>query len=135
MVIAFHSHGQWAQASFGNDVVKPAIALSKAVMMNFDVGHFGGYTDTHPNEIIERYKDYIFSLHLKDKTGTKTTPADTNQVWEQGECSLADVLHKARNEKLPYYCDIELEYQVPAWSNSVKEVRTCVNFAREILTE
>jgi sugar phosphate isomerase/epimerase len=134
MVIAFHSHGQWGQAGFENDVVKPGLAVSKAVMLNFDVGHFYGSTGTHPNEIIDKYKDRIFSLHLKDKTGPKTTPADTNQVWGQGECPLADVLLKVRNEKLPYYCDIELEYQIPAWSNSVKEVKTCVNFAREILT-
>jgi sugar phosphate isomerase/epimerase len=134
MVIAFHNHGQWGQAGFESDVVKPGLAVSKAVMLNFDVGHFFGSTGTHPNEIIEKYKDRIFSLHLKDKTGPKTTPADTNQVWGQGECPLADVLLKVRNEKLPYYCDIELEYPIPAWSNCVKEVRTCVNFAREILT-
>jgi len=134
MVIAMHNHSQYGQAGFENDVLKPALAVSKAVKLNFDVGHFFGSTGTHPNEFIDKYKDRIFSLHLKDKTGPKTTPADTNQVWGQGECPLADVLLKVRNEKLPYYCDIELEYPVPAWSNSVKEVRTCVNFAREILT-
>jgi sugar phosphate isomerase/epimerase len=133
MVIAFHNHGQFGQAAFVNDVLKPALAVSKAVKLNFDVGHFYGATGTHPNEIIDQYKDRIFSLHLKDKTGPKTTPADTNQVWGQGEAPLADVLLKVRDEKLPYYCDIELEYQIPAWSNSVKEVRTCVSYARQIL--
>ncbi|MBP1609857.1 MAG: hypothetical protein H6Q04_2092, partial [Acidobacteria bacterium] len=102
MVIAFHNHGQWGQAGFEDDVIKPGLAVSKAVKLNFDVGHFYGSSGVHPNEIIDKYRDRIFSLHLKDKTGPKTTPADTNQVWGQGECPLADVLLKVRDEKLPY---------------------------------
>lgn len=133
MVIAFHNHMQFASPGFENDVLKPALAVSRAVKMNFDVGHFAGSTGRHPNEIINRYRDRIFSLHLKDKTGPNTQPPNTNQVWGQGETPLADVLLKVRDEKLPYYCDIELEYPIPAWSTSVKEVRTCVNFARQIL--
>ena len=133
MVIAFHNHGQFATAGFENDVLKPALAVSRAVQMNFDIGRFAGGTGRHPNEIITQYKDRIFSLHLKDKTGPNTTPRDTNQVWGQGETPLADVLLRVRDERLPYYCDIELEYPIPAWSNSVKEVRTCVNYARQIL--
>ena len=133
MVIALHNHGQFATAGFENDVLKPALAVSRAVQMNFDIGHFAGGTGRHPNEIINQYKDRIFSLHLKDKTGPNTTPRDTNQVWGQGETPLADVLLRVRDERLPYYCDIELEYPIPAWSTSVKEVRTCVNYARQIL--
>jgi sugar phosphate isomerase/epimerase len=133
MVIAFHNHMQFATAGFENDVLKPALAVSRAVKMNFDIGHFQGSTGRHPNEIINQYKDRIFSLHLKDKTGPKTTPPNTNQVWGQGETPLAEVLLKVRDEKLPYYCDIELEYPIAAWSTSVKEVRTCVSFARQLL--
>jgi len=133
MVVAFHNHMQFATPGFENDVLKPALAVSKAVKMNFDIGHFFGSTGRHPNEIINQYKDRIFSLHLKDKTGPKTQPPNANQVWGQGETPLVDVLLKVRDEKLPYPCDIELEYPIAAWSTSVKEVRTCVSFARQLL--
>jgi sugar phosphate isomerase/epimerase len=114
-------------------MLKPPLAVSKAVKMDFDMGHFFGSTGRHPNEIINQYKDRIFSLHLKDKTGPKTKPPNANQVWGLGETPLAEVLLKVRDESLPYYCDIELEYPVAAWSTSVKEVRTCVAYARQIL--
>jgi sugar phosphate isomerase/epimerase len=133
MVIAFHNHMQFATPKFEEEVLKPALASSKAVKMNFDIGHFFGSTGRHPNEIINQYKNGIYSLHLKDKTGPKTQPANANQVWGQGETPLYEVLLKVRNEKLGYPCDIELEYPIPAWSTSVKEVRTCVAYARQLL--
>jgi len=133
MLIALHTHMQFATPGFEEEVLKPAFAVSRAVRLNFDTGHFAGSTGRHPNEIIDQYKDRIFSLHLKDKTGPKTTPPNQNQVWGQGETPIEDVLLKVRNEKLPYPCDIELEYPVPAWSTSVKEVRTCMKYARQLL--
>jgi sugar phosphate isomerase/epimerase len=133
MIIGLHTHMQFATPGFENDVLKPALAVSRAVQLNFDTGHFAGSTGRHPNEIIDQYKDRICSLHLKDKTGPKTTPPNQNQVWGQGETPIEDVLLKVKNERLPYPCDIELEYPVPAWSTSVKEVRTCMKYARQIL--
>ena len=70
---------------------------------------------------------------MKDKTGPYTDPPNTNQVWGQGEMPIADVLLNIKDKKYPIYVDIELEYPVAPWSNSVKEVRTCVNYARQIL--
>jgi sugar phosphate isomerase/epimerase len=102
-------------------------------MLNFDAGHFAGSTGLHPNTIIEKYHDRIFSIHLKDKTGPNTDPPNTSQVWGQGETPIADILKLIHREKWPIYCDIELDYPVPSWSNPVKEVRTCVNYCRQIL--
>jgi sugar phosphate isomerase/epimerase len=130
MYAIFHNHMQFATPGFSYD---PFLAVSPAVMMNFDAGHFFGSTGLHPNTIIEKYHDRIFSLHIKDKTGPKADPANTNQVWGQGEMPLAEVLLLIKKEKWPIYCDIELEYDVKPWSNAVKEVKTCVNYARSIL--
>jgi len=130
MYAVFHNHMQFAEEGFSYD---PFLAVSPAVMMNFDAGHFFGSTGIHPNEIIEKYHDRIFSVHLKDKTGPDTEPANTNQVWGQGQMPIADVLLLIKKNKWPIYCDIELEYQVKPWSDSVKEVKTCVNYARQIL--
>jgi sugar phosphate isomerase/epimerase len=130
MYAVFHNHMQFAEPGFSYD---PFIAVSPAVMLNFDAGHFFGSTGIHPNTIIEKYHDRIFSVHLKDKTGPNTDPANENQVWGQGEVPIEDILLLIKENKWPIYCDIELEYPVKPWSNSVKETRTCVKYARQIL--
>jgi sugar phosphate isomerase/epimerase len=130
MYAIFHNHNQFATPGFSYD---PFLAVSPAVMMNFDMGHFYGSTGIHPNTIIEKYRERIFSVHIKDKTGPKTDPANNNQVWGQGETPLADVLLLIKEKKWPLYCDIELEYEIKPWSDQVKETATCVKYARQIL--
>jgi sugar phosphate isomerase/epimerase len=127
----FHQHMQFATAGFSYE---PFLVVSPAVMINFDAGHFFGSTGIHPNTIIEKYNDRIVSIHIKDKSGPKTDPANTNQVWGQGEMPLAEVLLLIKKNKWPIFCDVELEYDVKPWSNAVKEVKTCVNYARQILS-
>jgi len=126
----FHNHMQFATSGFSYD---PFMAVSPAVMFNFDSGHFFGSTGIHPNTIIEKYHDRIVSIHTKDKTGPKTDPANTNQVWGQGEAPIEDILLLIKKNGWPIFCDIELEYDVKPWSDSVKEVKTCVHYARQIL--
>jgi sugar phosphate isomerase/epimerase len=126
----FHNHMQFATPGFSVD---PFLAVSPAVMLNFDAGHFFGSTGLHPNTILEKYHDRIVNMHIKDKTGPNVDPANTNQVWGQGQMPLAEVLQLVQKQKWPIFCDIELEYDVKPWSDAVKEVRNCVNFARAIL--
>lgn len=127
----FHNHMQYAEDPNACD---PVLAVSPAVALNFDSGHFFGSTGRNPIEMIEKYHDRIVSIHIKDKTGPNTQPTpNTNQVWGQGEMPLAEVLNYIKEKKYPIYCDIELEYDVKSWSNAVKEVKTCVNYARQIL--
>jgi sugar phosphate isomerase/epimerase len=130
MYAVFHNHMQFGTPGFSYD---PFLAVSPAVMLNFDAGHFFGSTGIHPNTIIEKYHDRIISIHLKDKTGPKTDPPNTNQVWGQGEAPIADVLLLIKKQKWPIYCHIELEYDIKPWSNAVKETKTCVQYARQIL--
>ena len=130
MYAIFHTHMQFATPGFSYD---PFMAISPAVMFNFDCGHFFGSTGLHPNTILEKYHDRIVSIHIKDKTGPKTDPANTNQVWGQGEMPLEEVLLLIKQKGWPIFCDIELEYDVKPWSNAVKEVKTCVHYARQIL--
>ncbi len=130
MYAIFHNHMQFATPGFSYD---PFLAVSPAVMMNFDAGHFYGSTGIHPNTIIEKYHNRIFSIHIKDKTGPETDPVNTNQVWGQGEVPIADVLLLIKKQKWPIHVDIELEYDIKPWSDAVKETKTCVEFARQIL--
>ena len=127
----FHNHMQYADDPNACD---PVLAVSPAVALNFDSGHYFGSTGRNPIDMIEKYHDRIVSLHIKDKTGPNTQPnPNQNQVWGQGEMPLAEVLNYIKEKKYPIYCDIELEYDVKPWSNAVKEVKTCVNYARQIL--
>ncbi len=130
MYAIFHQHFQPAEPGFSFDKF---LAYSPANMLNFDAGHYFGCTGLHPNGIIEKLHDRIVSLHLKDKTGPKSTPPNTNRVWGKGEMPIADVLKLIQRQKWPIYCDIELEYDVPPDSDAVKEVRKCVEYARAIL--
>jgi sugar phosphate isomerase/epimerase len=130
MYAIFHQHTQPANPSFNFDHF---LAYSKANMLNFDAGHYFGCTGLHPNGIIERLHDRIVSLHIKDKTGPKSTPPDANEVWGKGEMPIADVLKLIQKNRWPIYCDIELEYDVPADSDAVKEVTRCVEYTKKIL--
>ncbi len=130
MYAILHNHGQYAEPDFDID---RQLAYSPAVMLNFDVGHYFGSTGLNPADFIRKYHDRIASLHLKDKTGPDNPVRNQNQVWGQGETPLKEVLQLVRDERWPIYCDIELEYPVAPWSSSVKEVRTCMEYCRQIL--
>lgn len=131
MYAIFHNHGQPAEPGFSFDKF---LEYSPANMLNFDAGHYFGYTGNHPNEIIKRLHKRIFCVHMKDKTSPKSTPANTNKPWGQGDTPISDVLLLLKKEKWPIYVDIELEYEVPADSDAAKEVAKCVDFAKKILS-
>jgi sugar phosphate isomerase/epimerase len=130
MFTIIHNHAQFAEPGFSID---PFLAVSPSVMLNFDVGHYYGTTGLNPCDFIKKYHNRIFSLHFKDKTGPQTDPANKEVVWGQGETPLAEVLLLLKKEGWPIYVDIELEYAINPWSDQVKETRTCVQFARNIL--
>jgi sugar phosphate isomerase/epimerase len=130
MYAILHNHGQYAEPDFDID---RQLGYSPAVMLNFDVGHYFGSTGLNPADFIRKYHDRIASLHLKDKTGPNNPVSNQNQVWGQGETPLKEVLQLIRDQGWPIYCDIELEYPVVPWSNPAKEVRTCMEYCRQIL--
>jgi sugar phosphate isomerase/epimerase len=130
MYATFHNHAQPGQPGFN---FEEFLAYSPGVMLNFDAGHYFGATGKHPNEIIEKLHDRIYSIHLKDKTGPDSNPPNANMPWGEGETPLADVLKLLQKNKWPIYCDIELEYTVPEGSDAEKEVAKCVRYCKDIL--
>jgi len=109
------------------------LEMSPSNMLNFDVGHYFGATGLHPNGILERLHNRIVSIHLKDKTGPKGNPPNTNMPWGKGETPIADILLLIKKNKWPINADIELEYPVPENSDAVKEVLKCVDYCKRIL--
>lgn len=130
MIAAYHNHLQPGQPGFD---FEEFLVHSPANMLNFDVGHYFGATGKHPNELIEKLHDRIYSIHLKDKTGKNGNPPNTNMPWGQGETPLADILNLVKEKKWPIYCDIELEYPVPEDSDAQKEIIKCVEYCKNIL--
>jgi len=103
-------------------------------MLNFDIGHYYVSTGLNPCDFMNKYCARIFSIHMKDKTGANNKYwINTNQVWGQGETPIVETLQLIKKNKWPIHCDIELEYDIAAWSNSVKEVGKCVAYCRQAL--
>ncbi len=131
MYAILHNHYQFGEPGFDVDKL---LAYSPANMLNFDIGHYLGSTGLNPADFIRKYHGRIASIHVKDKTGlNNATSKNTNQVFGQGETPIAEVLQLIQKQKWPIYCDIELEYPVAPWSSSVKEVKTCMEYCRQIL--
>lgn len=130
MYAIMHQHLQPGQPAW---TFEKFLAYSPSIMLNFDAGHYFGATGLHPNGIIEKLHDRIVSVHMKDKTGPKGTPPNTNMEWGKGETPVADVLMLLQKNKWPINVDIELEYPVPEGSDAVAEVKKCVEYCRNIL--
>lgn len=131
MIAAYHNHAQPGEPGFD---FEEFLAHSPANKLNLDVGHYFGSTGKHPNEIIEKLHDRIYSIHLKDKTGKNANPANTNKVWGEGETPLADILGLIKTNKWKIYADIELEYPIPEGSDAQQEIVKCVEYCKEILS-
>ena len=122
---AYHTHLQGSMTAFDQ-----AFAVSKGNMANVDLGHFvaaGG----DPVAFIKRFNGRISSVHLKDRT----TPANgqKNLPWGTGDTPLKEILLTMKREKHTYPAAIELEYEVPAGSDAVKETVKCLDFCKAAL--
>jgi sugar phosphate isomerase/epimerase len=130
MYAIMHQHLQPGEPNW---TFEKFLAYSPAIMLNYDAGHYFGATGLHPNGIVEKLHDRIFSIHMKDKTGPKGTPPNTNMEWGKGETPIADILLLLQKNKWPMNVDIELEYPVPQGSDAVAEVKKCVEYCSNIL--
>ena len=123
--VAYHTHLQGSMTAFDQ-----AFAASKANMANVDLGHYvaaGG----DPLAFLNRHHARIASFHLKDRT----TPANgqKNLTWGTGDTPLAQILQTVKKNAWKMPATIELEYDVPAESDAVKEVVRCLEFCRRAL--
>jgi sugar phosphate isomerase/epimerase len=130
LYVIFHNHGQPADPNFSFDKV---LAYGPRLMLNFDAGHYFGYTGLNPNVLIERLHDRIASVHIKDKTGPQASDPNKNKEFGKGETPVKEILQLIQKNKWPITCDIELEYPVPEGSDAVREVIQCVQYCRSAL--
>jgi sugar phosphate isomerase/epimerase len=126
----YHTHGQFGEPGFDIDTL---LSYSPANRLNMDVGHYFGATGKHPNDVIIKYHDRIPMIHVKDKTGPNHVTPNANRPFGQGETPIKDVLLLLKKEKWPIDVFVELEYNIPADSDPVKEVIKCIEYMRNIL--
>jgi sugar phosphate isomerase/epimerase len=125
--VAFHNHTSNYPVMAQTD---PILDCGQYIGFNFDFGHyFAGTKGLSPIPVLEKYHDRIVSLHMKDRTAD-----GGNLPWGQGKTPIKEILQLMRKEKWTFPGDIELEYQVPADSDSVAEVAKCVQYCKEALS-
>lgn len=124
--IAYHGHEQQTPTFWDT-----ALKQSPGNAINLDLGHFVAAGNTDPLGFIRDKHEHIMSMHTKDRT----TPAHGrgNLPWGTGDTPIADALKLIRDNKYNFPATIELEYQVPAGSDPVKEVKKCVEYCKNVL--
>jgi sugar phosphate isomerase/epimerase len=129
--VGYHAHLQATDTAW--DV---ALAQSPYNSLNLDCGHYiaagGNNTKESLLKLIEAKHARITSMHLKDRT-TKEK-GQKNLVWGTGDTPIVEVLQLMKKNKYKFPVTIELEYEVPADSDAVKEVAKCVEYAKKALS-
>lgn len=125
--IGFHNHTQINAATYDG----PVLSYGKFLAINLDIGHYVAANDDSPVALIEKHRDRILSLHLKDRKNKVNKGA--NMPFGEGNTPIREVLQYMKKNNLTFPADIELEYKIPADSTSVKEVTKCVQFCRQAL--
>jgi sugar phosphate isomerase/epimerase len=126
--IAFHTHGQGGASGFDK-----VLAASPYTALNFDVGHYYGVTGESPAPLVEKYHDRIASLHLKDRKGPASGAGGANMPWGQGQTPLKEILQLMKRKKYKFPASIEYEYNTPAGSDVLAEVKRCVAYCKQAL--
>ncbi|MFN8347081.1 MAG: sugar phosphate isomerase/epimerase [Spirosomataceae bacterium] len=128
--MGYHNHLQATDTLWDT-----ALAQSPYNSINFDCGHYlaagGKNTKESLMAFIEAKHDRISTMHLKDRT-TKEN-GQGNLEWGKGDTPIKEMLTMIRDRKYKFPVTVELEYNIPAGSDAVKEVAKCVAFAKNIL--
>lgn len=128
VVTAYHAH---EQARI--DAWDAVLAQSKGNAVNLDCGHYYAGTGQSPIPAIEKLHGRIASIHLKDRTPSAPGTPGANLPWGQGTTPIVEILQLLRDKKYNFPASVELEYRVPAGSDSVVEVKKCIEYARKAL--
>lgn len=109
-----------------------ALAASPANGINFDLGHFIAAGDYDGLDFLRQHHARVTSMHLKDRESRAHGQA--NLPWGEGDTPIGAALRLMRDQHYAFPASIELEYDIPAGSDPVAEVRRCLDFCRKALT-
>lgn len=128
MMVGYHAHLQATPTTWDE-----AMSQSPYNGINLDLGHFvaAGNSPDEALAFIRKNHAKITSMHLKDRKTKENGGA--NMPWGQGDTPITQALQMMRKEGYKFPATIELEYQLPAGSDSVKEVANCFAYAKKAL--
>lgn len=128
--IGYHAHTQATDTAW--DV---ALDQSPYNSMNLDCGHYiaagGSNTKETLLALIEAKHDRITTMHLKDRKSKEH--GGENTPWGEGDTPIIEILTLLKTKKYAIPGTIELEYDIPAGSSSIKETYRCLEYARKAL--
>jgi len=125
MMVGYHAHLQATPTLWDTE-----LSQSKHNGINLDIGHYTAGTSTSPVDFILKNHKRILSMHLKDRKFHD----GPNMPWGQGDTPIKEVLKLMKQEKYKFPAAIELEYNIPQGSDAVKEVKVCLEYARNALS-
>jgi sugar phosphate isomerase/epimerase len=130
MYIGYHAHTQATDTAWDT-----ALSQSPYNSLNLDCGHYiaagGANTKETLLALIEAKHDRITTMHIKDRKTKENGGA--NMPWGQGDTPIKEILTLLKEKKYKIPATIELEYDIPAGSDAVKETKNCLAFAKNAL--
>jgi sugar phosphate isomerase/epimerase len=128
--VGYHAHLQATDTAW--DL---ALSQSPYNAINLDCGHYiaagGANTTASLLAFIEKNHDRITSMHIKDRKNKVN--GSKNMPWGEGDTPLKEILTLLKTKKYKIPASIELEYDIPAGSDAVKETKKCFEYAKAIL--
>ena len=124
MMVGYHAHTQATPTIWDT-----ALSQSAHNGINLDIGHYTAGTSTSPIDFILKNHKRILSMHMKDRKFHD----GPNMPWGQGDTPIKEVLQLMKKEGYKFPATIEQEYNIPAGSDAVKEVKICRAFAAAAL--
>jgi sugar phosphate isomerase/epimerase len=126
IMIGFHNHTQITPTLYDG----PILSHGKFLGINLDIGHYVAGTNQPSLPQVEKHRERILSLHLKDRKKDN----GPNTPFGEGDTDLVEVLQYMKEHQLTFPADIELEYRIPEGSDAVQEVKRCVEYCRDALS-
>jgi len=126
ILIGYHGHEQQTPTFWDN-----ALQQSDYNRMNLDFGHYIAGGNENVLEFVREKNDKIINMHLKDRN--RISNGGDNLSWGEGETPIIEVLNLIKEEGYTFPVTIELEYDIPADSNTIQEVINCLNYIKKAI--
>ena len=125
MVVGFSNPRRITPTTYDGSVLTHGEYLG----ISLDIGQYVANTGEPAFPQIEKHRNRIFSVQLKD-----CTKNGSNVPFGEGDADLVAVLRSMKKHSMTFPANIRLDYPIPHGSDAVEEVKRCVQFCRNALT-
>lgn len=103
-----------------------ALAMSKYIKINLDIGHFTAANFDAVQFIRDNHEE-ITHLHMKDRKKNQ----GPNVPWGEGDTPIKQVLVLLKEKKYPIRAFVEYEHR--GTGTPIEEVKKCMTYMRQVL--